>query len=106
MRVVVIDGKEHSYLFGLQAMAIYERMTGESFGAGVNTTSTLAAHFSCLVAGDVNFPLSFEQFVRAVDNKQTFDALAEALREEVERWSSVSAVPGEADGSKKKKKAK
>ncbi len=105
MRVVVIDGKEYPYLFGLQAMAIYERMTGESFGAGTTIASTLAAHFSCLVAADIDFPLSFDQFVRAVDSKHSIDSLAEVLREEVERWSSVSAAL-DADLLKKKKRVK
>ena len=108
MTTVVIGGKSYPYLFGLQAMAIYERITGESWGASTSTKSTVSAHFACLVAADNSFPMSFSEFVSKIDCKQAVEALGEALSAEVARWGGLNDItshdaPGE-DSTKKKKK--
>ena len=104
MTKVIVSGIEYPYLYGLQAMAIYERLTGEVFGVGPATRATVAAHYSCLLAADIDFPLSFEAFARAVDNKQSLDALNEALKLEVERWNGMTPTSDEATKNKKKGK--
>ncbi len=63
---VVIDGKEYAIAYSFRMYFMYERITGEAFKGGL-LSSIAVLFYSALLANNEDFPLTFEQFVDALD---------------------------------------
>lgn len=102
---VTIQGQEYEYRLDMCAMLYFEDLIDampETMRSA--SRSNMVMHYACLIAGE-NFTMTFDEFIRAIDNLETLEALKAAGDAEQKRWNVKNNLNAEAtEGGDVKKK--
>ena len=72
MNTITINNKEYKVKYTIRAMFIFEQIKGESFA--INTSL-----YSLILANNKDNPLSWDEFIDAIDNDPTIAQQINAL---------------------------
>lgn len=102
MNTILINNQEYPIKYGIRSMFIAEQITQKAFSLET-MYDQLVFLYSCLVAGDQNLTLTFDDFLNAVDEDMTvIIRFGQYLAEQQKKENNILKDKG----SKKKGKAK
>jgi len=95
---ITIKGKEITLKQSFRTAIIYENITKESFGSGINTTN-LILYFYCTVLGsDKDLVLDFDEFIDILDE------MPNKLSEYADWLATINGIDSKINGTKKNKR--
>lgn len=96
-----INNKEYTVKYTIRALFIFERITGKSFGIN-SLLDNYLFFYSMILANNPDNPLSWDEFIDALDNDKT---LLKQLSKVVEDYQKQDNIFDVSDDDSKEKKS-